>query len=107
MLMTLLAACFLGKEIIKESLEKPLPKNWRFDEEAYYRDINNPNLSMMDIVRKRQKNAYVTTAPKPEPVRRYPTKVTDIINVAKYEEELKVYGKDFVERRRKFGAYLK
>lgn len=105
MLVALLSACFLGKEIAKESLEKSLPKNWRFDEEAYYRDINNPNLSMMDIVRKRQKNAYVTTVPKPK--KPYPTKVTDIINVAKYEEELKVYGKDFIEQRRKYGAYLK
>ena len=55
----------LAKDIVSEALKKPAPPNTRFDDEAYWRDIKNPNISHKEILRKHKKGLYRTTAPKP------------------------------------------
>lgn len=70
-----------------------------------YVDINgNQNYNP----RKHKKGVYRTTAPKVVPLEQQPITDIDMIrNRKKYEEELARFGKNFVEQRRKYGAYLK
>lgn len=51
--------------LTKEALEKPAPKERRFDWDAYWKDIEN-GIEPMEQVRKRQRGEYYTTKPLPD-----------------------------------------
>lgn len=61
-LLSLVSIVFNTKEIIEEKLEKPAPKNARFDWDAYWEDVRN-GMSAMEQVRKRERGGYMTTKP--------------------------------------------
>lgn len=63
-ILALLAIIFILREIISEATTQIAPANTRFDDEAYWRDIRDPNMSHADIMKKHRKLAYRTTTPK-------------------------------------------
>ena len=50
--------------IIKESLEKPAPKDVYFDWDEYYKDIEN-GINPMEQVRKRERGEYMKSKSDP------------------------------------------
>lgn len=85
-------------KLVKESLEKPAPKDQRFDWDLYYKDVNDDNVDCNEILRRREKGYYYTTEPlKPN--------YTDVVDRKRYEHDIKVYGLEQTEASRKCGRY--
>ena len=61
-LLTLFGLGMAGKEIVSEKLEKPLPRNVRFDWDAYWADVRH-GMSSKEQLKKRARGGYYTTKP--------------------------------------------
>lgn len=78
--------------IIRDLTESPAEENLRFDWDAYNRDIQNGVDSKMQI-QKLRSGAYQTTAP------------YTVIDLERYYYDLNIYGKEFVDRKKRDGEY--
>lgn len=56
----LVCILYSAVQIIKEAFEKPIPKEAKFDWDAYYEDIRN-GMTTMQQIEKRKKGEYLTT----------------------------------------------
>lgn len=65
-IITVLNSLFLGKEIIKEKMEKPAPPNRRFDWGKYWDDINS-GIDVNTQLKRREEGYYYTCTPLPQP----------------------------------------
>jgi hypothetical protein len=91
-ILTSLAAVITTLNIVHERLEQPAPKGTRFDTDTYWDDVNR-GVDPIEVVRKRQNNQYVTTAPKPVSHRDIP--INAIVDRERYEHDVKKYGQGF------------
>jgi hypothetical protein len=101
-ILTGLAAAITAKELVQESLEPVAAVNQRFDTDTYWDDVNR-GVDPIEVVRKRQNNQYVTTAPKPVSHRDIP--INAIVDRERYEHDVKKYGQGFADRERRIGGY--
>lgn len=98
--LTMLAALFTAKDVIKEKIELVAPKGTRFDWDAYWKDVND-GMGTMQQVRKRQSGGYTTTAPLPE---KQPP-IDGVVDVKRYQHDKMVYGEAITEMNRQNGSY--
>lgn len=103
-LISIFAALFTVKEIIKEKTEKPAPKNMRFDWDAYWQDVRN-GMSSVELIRKRQRGEYFTTKPKQEELS--DIHMDAVIDVERYERDKSIFDEAIVENWREKGVYRK
>ena len=102
-LLAFCSAVYLGVSFAKEALEKPNPPGVRFDQEAYFRDSCDPNVSFKELQRRVKNNYYATTKPRPP----YPWELPEgtVVDVEAYESDKAMYGVEYAEQKREWGMY--
>lgn len=78
--------------LLRDLLESPAEENLRFDWDAYNQDIER-GLDSKTQIQKLRSGAYNTTAP------------YTVIDLERYYYDLNIYGKEFVDRKKKDGEY--
>lgn len=78
--------------LLRDFLEPPAEENLRFDWEAYNRDIQD-GVDCQTQMAKLKNGAYMTSEP------------CKVIDLERYYYDLKVYGREVVERKRRDGEY--
>ena len=101
--LVIFAIVYLGYKLLKEKFEKPLPKGSHKDWDAYWADIREDKMTMMEIIKKEERGGYMTTKPKPTPWYELPPET--IVDVERYEFDKKKWGEAMAESWRKSGAY--
>lgn len=99
--LTAIAVVISVWQIVKEKTERPMPKNARFDWDAYWTDIRN-GIGAMEQVRKRERGGYITTKPAPPNPLELP--LDTVVDVERYKHDKELYP-HYAEQKRKNGGY--
>ena len=90
------------KQIIKEKTEKEIPaENWN-NKDLMHKDKMNPNLTWKDIQRNLKNGKYYAPEVIPE---RYEQPVKPIVDRARYEYDVREFGKEIADSNAKHGLY--
>ncbi|MEY8518753.1 hypothetical protein AALC25_18010 [Lachnospiraceae bacterium 29-84] len=90
-----------GKQLIKESTEKPVPEEYWNNKELMHKDKMNPDVSPQQIMKNLKKGKYYAPTVIPE---RY-EKPVKIVDKKSYEHDVRVYGKEVADSNAKQGLY--
>ena len=101
-LLTIVSSLLTAKQLVKEKMEKPVPKGTRFDWDAYYKDIEN-GISVTEQIKKIQAGGYNTT--KPATPKWYELPMDAVVDIERYEHDKKIYSESTVRHWKEIGSY--
>lgn len=85
----------------KEKMEPALPRNARFDWDAYWEDVRN-GMGSAEQIKKRTSGGYYTTKPAPPNPMDLPLET--VVDVERYLHDKELYP-SYAEQKRKNGGY--
>lgn len=91
-----------GKQIIKETTEKPIPASYWNNKDLMHKDKMNPNVSPQQIMKNLENGKYYAPEVIPE---KYEEPTKPIIDRVRYEHDVRTYGREIADDNAKQGFY--